>query len=109
MRFYPNIKYIKKNVIHDTTILFKAYNIIAGNSSFIIEIIYFSKKLQKLWIYSGLFYFQLPFIKNKNTIHNVMNASKEYLNAMRPWKNSPNQYNLMINENSNDSKFIVIK
>ena len=109
MRFYPNIKYIKGNVIHDTTILFNAYNIIAGYSSFISEIIYFSKKLQKLWIYSGLFHFQLSFLKSKNIIHNVMNASKEYLNAMRPWKNSSNQYNLKINENCNDFKFIVIK
>ena len=65
MRFYLYIKYIKGNVVHDTTLLFNAYNIIAGYSSFISEIIYFFKKLQKLWTYRGLFYFQLSFLKVK--------------------------------------------
>ena len=109
MKLYTNIKYIQGNIVHDTTILFNAYNIIAGFSSFISEIIYFSKKLQKLWTYSGIFYFSILFLKEKNITHYIMDVSKEYLKKMKAWKNKSIQYNLMINEKCNDSKFIIVK
>ena len=35
IKIYPNIKYIQSNLVNDSSLLFNAYNLVGGRSTFI--------------------------------------------------------------------------
>ena len=83
LELYPNIKYIQSSLVNDSIILFNAYNLVGGRSTFIWAIIYFSKKLQNLWTYNRI-------IKsyNKRYTNYYMKPSRTFKRIMYPWKNT---------------------
>ena len=103
LELYPKIEYIQSSIINDSTLLFNAYNLVGGRSTFIWGIIYFSKKLRNLWTYNRI-------IKshNKRYTNFYMKASAKYKKIMFPWKNTSIQYSLMINDTCSGKKFKII-
>lgn len=102
LEMYPKIEYIQGNVIHDSTLLFNAYNIVSSKSSFIESIIFFSKKLKRLFSFK----YKIG-NKNSNYIEYNLNASNEYKKIMIPWRNSSTQYQFYINDKCENTEFSI--
>ena len=103
LKSFPYISYKKNSLKLDIAKLVNTYNIAGGGiSTFFYNILSLNVKLKNLWIFQ---FNHLPFnlinlrkIDIKNNINNyVMNATKDYINKMYPWRNSKMQRKLMIN------------
>ena len=106
LKDYPIIKYTKKTIKEDISLLINAYNIINSVSSFVNSIIQLNYNLLYLWEYNiyhmneKILAYNHEFntyLHNNNTIFR-MEPSSCYINKMYEWKNTRSQIALMIKE-----------
>lgn len=112
---YPNIIYNKNNLKIDIAYLSYSFNLVGGQlTTFLSNIIPLNDNLQNLWVFKNQFIEQkFEKIYKLNIINKIkifqMNASNNYLNKMKYWKNNKYQRDLMINEKCNNKFYLKKK
>ena len=96
LKLYPNIKYIHGSVNEDLSVIINAYNLVVSISTFSFRIINLNGNLNNLYFYKIIDYN----ITNINLAMHIMNKSSKYELLLKgKWRNTTEQFNLMMNEN----------
>ena len=105
LELYPKIKFIHGTIEEDASVIIYSYNLVMPMSTFPLTLVRLNNNLRKMFIYSSL---NDNFTNENFTIYR-MEASQNYLNkVLRNWKNTKEQYELMINENCSNTNLSIL-
>lgn len=92
IELYPNIIYKKQSLVDDIQTILGAHNVVMSVGTFIPSLLLFSDNIKNVYKSS---YINNLFINNNNiNIHNT--DLDEYRSKMSPWKNTPEQQDIIL-------------
>ena len=94
LELYPKIKFNLQSLDKDIELILGATNVVMSYGTFIPSLLIFSKNIKNLYKPS---YFICPYCVRNTEISKVHNIDlTEYAQKLTPWKNLPEQLNIMI-------------